>query len=112
MFTPQSSGESGKGTDSTGGQSAVLTLVDAKGDRTPIAGPERVPSDATANGSYVEAGQIRAAVIELGGRFGIRVRDPESPFRRDFAGIRPMTSIRPGGSRAGSNRTASRRTRW
>lgn len=87
MFTPQSAGESGKGTDSTGGQSAVLTLVDAKGDRTPIAGPVRVPSDATANGSYVEAGQIRAAVIERGGRFGIRVRDPESQFRRDFTGI-------------------------
>ena len=88
MFTPQPSAESGKGADGdTGDQSAVLTLVDTKGDRTPITGPVCVPSDATTNGSYVEAGQIRAAVIKRGGRFGIRVRDPESPFRRDFAGI-------------------------
>ncbi|MBT1180325.1 DUF1684 domain-containing protein, partial [Bifidobacterium vespertilionis] len=68
-----------------GGPAPVL--VGADGGRTPVTGPVHVPSDAEADGAYVESGGIRAAVIERSGQFGIRVRDPESEFRRDFAGI-------------------------
>ena len=65
----------------------VPVLVGADGGRTSVTGPVHVPSDAEADGAYVESGGIRAAVIERSGQFGIRVRDPESEFRRDFAGI-------------------------
>ncbi|MBT1172473.1 DUF1684 domain-containing protein [Bifidobacterium sp. MA2] len=73
--------------DGEGEPADAPVLVDAQGGRTSIAGPVHVPSDAEANGAYVEVGRIRASVIERSGRFGIRVRDPESEFRRDFTGI-------------------------
>jgi uncharacterized protein len=44
--------------------------------------PLRPDSDDVAND-----GRLRLYVIERGGRYGIRVKDPESPYRRDFHGL-------------------------
>lgn len=87
-FTPSvSRPASDGGADDQADPSAEPVLVDARGVRTPISGPIHVPSDAESNGAYVEVGRIHASVIERSGRFGIRVRDPESESRRDFDGI-------------------------
>jgi uncharacterized protein len=36
---------------------------------------------------FAQAGRVRLYAIERSGRFGIRMKDPESSFRRDFHGL-------------------------
>ena len=45
-------------------------------------------SDAKESPTVVSSGPLRFFIIERAGKFGVRVRDVESPRRRDFRGLR------------------------
>lgn len=79
--------------------------TDAKNDIVLPAGPARVGSFDLRSGKvtakldhssrelrpdtddFVSAGRLRLYIIERAGRMGIRVKDPESPYLREFHGI-------------------------
>jgi uncharacterized protein (DUF1684 family) len=63
---------------------AVVTL-----DGTPLkGGVVSLQTDAHPPGSRLQAGELSLVVIERGDRVAVRVRDPESPARRGFEGLR------------------------
>ena len=39
-------------------------------------------------GDFVAFGAVRLSLIHRGGRYGIRMRDPQSQYRREFSGLR------------------------
>lgn len=61
--------------------------VVATSDETAIHETE-MRSDAATHPSTLKIGALTCAIIERGGRFGVRVRDPDSPARLHFAGLR------------------------
>jgi uncharacterized protein (DUF1684 family) len=67
-------------------QAGTLSLHERRVTFRPEAGEPRVlrPDSDDA----VTVGRLRLGIIERSGRLGLRVRDPESPRRRSFAGLR------------------------
>lgn len=55
-------------------------------DGNPV-GEAALVSDMNEKPSAIRLGDVRAQLIERGGRFAIRVRDPKSPVRTGFKGI-------------------------
>lgn len=55
---------------------------------SPVAGPLDLRSDALEAPTILRVGGVSFLVIERGERLGVRVRDPESPARSAFQGIR------------------------
>jgi uncharacterized protein (DUF1684 family) len=54
----------------------------------PVAGPTPLLADADENGpTIVQMGSVRFNVIKRGERFGLRVKDAESPMRTNFKGL-------------------------
>jgi uncharacterized protein (DUF1684 family) len=73
----------------------TLTLQDGRVTFRPAATNAAAPGGEPANARALEAdskdavdlGRLRLSVIERSGRYGLRVRDPDSPRRRAFAGL-------------------------
>lgn len=45
-------------------------------------------SDATGSGDVVTLGRLKLLLLERGGRYAIRLKDPESPMRKQFTGLK------------------------
>jgi hypothetical protein len=56
-------------------------------DGQAITGPRSMRPDTSGEPDVLELGSLTMYVIERGGRFGIRVKDKNSPVRRDFSGL-------------------------
>ena len=57
-------------------------------DDKPVTGPVQLLADADPNGpTIVRKGTVRFNIIKRGERYGIRVKDSESPTRKNFAGL-------------------------
>ena len=61
-------------------EGGCVSLRDARGER-------ELRPDTSAQPDVLEVGRLRLTVIEREGKFGIRVKDPESPVRTDFRGL-------------------------
>ena len=57
-------------------------------DGKPVEAPVQLIADTQPNGpTVVRLGTMQFTIIERGGRFGIRVKDPDSPARKNFQGL-------------------------
>lgn len=56
-------------------------------DGTPITAAVQLSPDTSGDPNVIELGDLSFYLIERGDRFGIRLRDPESPIRKNFGGI-------------------------
>jgi uncharacterized protein (DUF1684 family) len=73
----------------------TLTLQDGRVTFRPAPTGAAAAGEAATTGQELEAdskdvvalGRLRLSVIERSGRYGLRVRDPENPRRRDFTGL-------------------------
>jgi uncharacterized protein (DUF1684 family) len=54
----------------------------------PVTGPRSMQPDRSGEPDILEIGSLTMYVIERGGRFGIRLKNKNSPVRRDFTGLR------------------------
>ncbi|MFM2124731.1 MAG: hypothetical protein RL328_1182, partial [Acidobacteriota bacterium] len=69
----------------------TITLKDRLAQFTPAPGvslqSQTLHDDATPNYEVIQTGTVSFYLIERGGRFGIRVKDTQSPARTNFAGL-------------------------
>ena len=56
-------------------------------DEAPAAPGQFMAPDVTGSPNFLQVGRFTLWVIERGGRLGVRLRDPEAPLRREFAGL-------------------------
>lgn len=73
--------------DGTAATIAAAAGVDLRVNGEPAA-ERALRSDADGPPDMVQVGRVTFFLIRRGARLGVRVRDPESPARRDFAGRR------------------------
>jgi hypothetical protein len=72
------------------GASVRVTLepgVEARLNGLPVARPAALAADTTGQPDVLEMGPLTLAVIERGGRYGVRLRDRDNPARKAFAGL-------------------------
>ncbi|HEX8154299.1 MAG TPA: DUF1684 domain-containing protein [Thermoanaerobaculia bacterium] len=71
-----------------GGKVTMTPAAPMTIDGKPVTGPVQLIADSQPNGpTVVRLGTMQFQIIERGGRFGIRVKDPESPARKHFQGL-------------------------
>jgi uncharacterized protein (DUF1684 family) len=73
------------------GEETVLGLfsgVEGRIGDEPVSGPHVMKPDTTGEPDVLELGALSLYVIQRGDRFGIRVKDANSPVRRAFSGLR------------------------
>ncbi len=61
--------------------------VQGRIDGQPVSGPRLMEPDSSDQADILELGDLKMHVIERGERFGIRVKDKNSPVRTSFAGL-------------------------
>ena len=64
-----------------------LAGIDLTADGEKIPGPRVLASDASGSATRLRYGSLLFYLIERGGNLGIRVKDGESPARREFRGL-------------------------
>lgn len=53
----------------------------------PVAAPTVLKTDRSGAPDIIELGRLKLHVIERGSQFGVRVKDPQSEYRRNFKGL-------------------------